>query len=62
MNILLIEDEQRIADFIVTGFTDVVFTTHWEQDGFRGLTTALIRNFDVVFPQFSRQILLSKSE
>ena len=37
MNILLIEDEQRIADFIVAGFTDVGFTTHWEQDGFRGL-------------------------
>ena len=48
MNILLIEDEQRIADFIVAGFTDVGFTTHWEQDGFRGLNTALIKNFDAI--------------
>ena len=48
MNILLIEDEQRIADFIVAGFTDVGFTTHWDQDGFRGLTTALINNFDAI--------------
>ena len=48
MNILLIEDEQRIADFIVAGFTDVGFLTHWEQDGFRGLNTALIKNFDAI--------------
>ena len=48
MNILLIEDEQRIADFIVAGFTDVGFTTHWEQDGFRGLNTALVKNFDAI--------------
>ena len=48
MNILLIEDEQRIADFIVAGFTDVGFKTHWEQDGFRGLNTALIKNFDAI--------------
>jgi len=48
MNILLIEDEQRIADFIVAGFSDVGFTTHWEQDGFRGLNTALIKNFDAI--------------
>ena len=48
MNILLIEDEQRIADFIVAGFTDVGFKTHREQDGFRGLNTALIKNFDAI--------------
>ena len=35
MNILLIEDEQRIADFIVTGFESVGFVVHHEIDGFR---------------------------
>ena len=48
MNILLIEDEQRIADFIVTGFESVGFVVHHEIDGFRGLNTALIKNFDAV--------------
>jgi DNA-binding response OmpR family regulator len=48
MNILLIEDEQRIADFIVTGFESVDFVVHHEIDGFRGLNTALIKNFDAV--------------
>ena len=48
MNILLIEDEQRIADFIVTGFESVGFAVHHEIDGFRGLNTALIKNFDAV--------------
>ncbi len=47
-NILLIEDEQRIADFIVTGFESVDFVVHHEIDGFRGLNTALIKNFDAV--------------
>ena len=47
-NILLIEDEQRIADFIVTGFESVGFVVHHEIDGFRGLNTALIKNFDAV--------------
>ena len=48
MNILLIEDEQRIADFIVTGFESAGFVVHHEIDGFRGLNTALIKNFDAV--------------
>ena len=48
MNILLIEDEQRIADFITTGFESVGFVVHHEIDGFRGLNTALIKNFDAV--------------
>ena len=48
MNILLIEDEQRIADFITTGFESVGFLVHHEIDGFRGLNTALIKNFDAV--------------
>ena len=48
MNILLIEDEQRIADFIVTGFKSVGFVVHHEIDGFRGLNTALIKNFDAL--------------
>jgi DNA-binding response OmpR family regulator len=48
MNILLIEDEQRIADLIVNDFESAGFEIHHETDGFRGLNTALIKNFDAI--------------
>jgi len=44
MNILLIEDEKNIADFIISGFESESFTVHHDSDGFRGLNTALIKN------------------
>ena len=48
MNILLIEDEKNIADFIISGFESEGFTVHHDTDGFRGLNTALIKKFDAI--------------
>jgi DNA-binding response OmpR family regulator len=48
MNVLLIEDEEKIIDFVVQGFDAVRFSTHIESDGFRGLNTALIKSFDAI--------------
>jgi two-component system OmpR family response regulator len=48
MKVLLIEDEERIADFIVTEFESAGFDFHHEADGFWGLNTALIKNFDAI--------------
>ena len=48
MHVLLLEDEKKIADFIVAGFEAHGFQTHHEADGFRGLNTALIRSFDAI--------------
>lgn len=48
MDVLLIEDEQKIADFVIAGFAAANITTHHELDGFRGLNTALIKTFDAI--------------
>ena len=48
MDVLLIEDEQKIADFVIAGFAAADITTHHELDGFRGLNTALIKTFDAI--------------
>lgn len=48
MNILLIEDEQKIVDVILSGFEANGFSVHHEADGFRGLNTALIKKFDAI--------------
>ena len=48
MDVLLIEDEQKIADFVITGFATANITVHHELDGFRGLNTALIKTFDAI--------------
>lgn len=48
MNVLLIEDEEKIIDFVVQGFNAAGFVTHVESDGFRALNTALIKSFDAL--------------
>jgi two-component system OmpR family response regulator len=48
MNVLVIEDEQKIADILVQGLQASGFQTHHEADGFRGLNTALIKSFDAI--------------
>ena len=48
MDVLLIEDEQKIADFVIAGFAAANIATHHELDGFRGLNTALIKTFDAI--------------
>ena len=48
MNVLLIEDEEKIIDFVLQGFKAAGFLTHVESDGFRGLNTALIKSFDAI--------------
>jgi hypothetical protein len=48
MNVLIIEDEQKIVDFMTPAFEASGFTTHHEADGFRGLNTALIKQFDAI--------------
>jgi two-component system OmpR family response regulator len=48
MHVLIVEDEQKIADFVTSGFEAAGFITHHEADGFRGLNTALIKQFDAI--------------
>jgi DNA-binding response OmpR family regulator len=57
MNILLIEDEQHIADFVVSGFEAEGFAVHHDADGFRGLNTALIKKFDAIVLDVSLPLL-----
>jgi DNA-binding response OmpR family regulator len=57
MNILLIEDEQKIADFIVSGFESEGFVVHHDSDGFRGLNTALINKFDAIVLDVSMPLM-----
>lgn len=57
MNILLIEDEQKIADFIVSGFEAEGFAVHHDSDGFRGLNTALINKFDAIVLDVSMPLM-----
>ena len=48
MKILLIEDDEQIADMVVSAFDAVGVQTQVEKDGFRGLRTALQLNFDAI--------------
>ena len=48
MNILLIEDDEQIADLVVSAFDVAGVKTQVEKDGFRGLRTALQLNFDAI--------------
>ena len=57
MNILLIEDEKNIADFIISGFESEGFTVHHDSDGFRGLNTALIKKFDAIVLDVSMPLM-----
>ena len=57
MNILLIEDEQHIADFVISGFEKEGFAVHHDSDGFRGLNTALIKKFDAIVLDVSMPLM-----
>ena len=57
MNVLVIEDEQKIADFIVSGFEAEGFAVHHDSDGFRGLNTALINKFDAIVLDVSMPLM-----
>jgi DNA-binding response OmpR family regulator len=48
MNILLVEDEIKIADFIVAGFDIAGFTTRHVHDGKTGLELALATDYDAI--------------
>ena len=48
MNILLVEDEEKIADFIISGFDLAGFTTSYQKDGHAGLQAALTGQFDII--------------
>ncbi len=48
MKILLVEDEEKIADFIVSGFQSAGFTTDYQTDGQTGLASALSTEYDAI--------------
>lgn len=48
MNILLIEDEERIAFFLIRGLQDEGHSLTWERDGLAGYKTALTQSFDAI--------------
>jgi two-component system OmpR family response regulator len=47
LRILLIEDDQKIASFVVKGFKDAGFAVDHESDGEAGLQRALLESFNV---------------
>jgi DNA-binding response OmpR family regulator len=57
MDVLLIEDENKIADFVIEGFAVAGMRTHHEADGFRGLTTALMKRFDAIVMDVSMPLM-----
>jgi len=57
MNVLIIEDEQKIADILVQGLQASGFQANHEADGFRGLNTALIKNFDAIVMDVSMPLM-----
>jgi DNA-binding response OmpR family regulator len=57
MNVLVIEDEQKIADILIQGLQAAGFQTHHEADGFRGLNTALIKSFDAIVMDVSMPLM-----
>ena len=48
MNILLVEDEKKIVDFVCCGFREQGFTVDHSGDGHEGLAKAQAREYDVV--------------
>lgn len=48
MKILLIEDEERIAHFLVRGLMEEGHLMSWERDGLDGYHAALAQSFDVI--------------
>ena len=48
MNILLVEDERRIVDFVCRGFREQGFTVEHSGDGDDGLAKASARDYDVI--------------
>jgi DNA-binding response OmpR family regulator len=48
MNILLVEDEERIADFVTTGFIDAGINIECCIDGITGLAKAKSSSFDAI--------------
>ncbi len=48
MRILLIEDDLKIAEFIIKGLTSAGFTINHEKDGVKGLEAALAENYDIM--------------
>lgn len=48
MNILLIEDDERIAHFLIRGLSAEGHTLQWVSDGDEGYKEALIRSYDAI--------------
>src|SRR5512142_815199 len=48
MKILIVEDEQRIADYLKQGLSEAGFVDESARDGFDGLHLALTDDFDLV--------------
>jgi DNA-binding response OmpR family regulator len=48
MNILLVEDEKKIVDFVCSGFREQGFTVDHCDDGNDGLARAQLREYDVI--------------
>lgn len=48
MNILLVEDEAKIADFVIAGFATAGFSTQHASDGPAGLAAAMASVWDVI--------------
>lgn len=48
MNILLVEDEKGIADFIKKGLSEEYYTVDWAASGDDGLSFALVNRYDLI--------------
>lgn len=48
MKILLVEDEAKIADLVLSGFQSAGFTTDYHADGNAGLASALTTDYDAI--------------
>ncbi len=48
MNILLVEDEEKVASFIIQGLTELGYIVDWASDGQEGLSKALKNGYQVV--------------
>ncbi|WP_420384685.1 response regulator transcription factor [Roseivirga sp.] len=48
MRILLVEDEQKLASFIVKGLEDVGYTIDLERDGSKAIELAATENYDLI--------------
>lgn len=57
MNVLVIEDEQKIADILLQGLQTAGFQTHHAADGLQGLQAALINHFDAIVMDVSMPVM-----